>query len=581
MAGDGAVNTLKQLLALLWPYRWWVILAVLLNWGVIGSSIGLLMSSAYVISRAALQPSIADLQVAIVGIRLFGILRGLLRYLERLVSHSVHFKLLSRLRLRFYQAIEPQFPAGMSQNSSGELHQQVISDMETLKFFFIRWLAPVLSAIFVLFTITLLLSPYDPRLPLITALFFILSAWGVPLLTSILVKKSTVRLTQIRSELHLSYVESLQGMSDLLTNSAWQRRLQEITKKDRQYLQEHRRIKSIAALQENLIHLLMMSNVALALWLTIPHLGSGSLEGFYLAVIALGIMASFEAVQPLPAAAAFKEQSQAAWKRIHKTMNPKNPMNPPSRTFSIKCAESVIFENVHFSYGAEQTLDNLSFEVKKGEQILMMGPSGEGKSTLINLLMQFYQPQAGKILINGLNPADFNPDMVRRFFAVAHQNAWLFNESIYWNLTFGDESITLEEIKKAAEIAQIQQLIEALPQKYETNAGELGFRFSGGERQRLAIARALLKKAPMLILDEPAANLDIHTEKRLLTKLAKNTAYDQIWTISHRIVDPAFYTKIFILKNGKIIESGSPIELLNNPKSLFSQYWQAEKSILG
>jgi len=576
------VKTFQQLLALLWPYRWWMILAILLNWGAIASSIGLLMSSAYVISRAALQPSIAELQAAIVGIRLFGILRGLLRYLERLVSHSVHFKLLSKLRLSFYQAIEPHFPAGMSRYSSGELHQQIISDMETLKFFFIRWLAPVFSALFVLFTITLLLRPYDPRLPLITAFFFIMSGWGIPLISSLIVKKSAARLTRKRAEIHLQIVESLQGISDLQTASAWNLRLKLLEKGDRYFLKEQKHIKTIAALQENIIHLLMMSNVAIALWISIPHVNSSSLEGFYLAVIALGIMASFEAVQPLPAASAFQEQSRAAWKQIYKTMNTGEPASTPSKTFHPQSLESVSFENVRFSYDNNKVvLNNLSFEIHKGERILFMGESGEGKSTLINLLLQFYQPQDGKICINKQNLADYDSDSVRQLFTVAHQNTWLFNESIRWNLTMGDLNIPMENIREAAQKAQLDLLIESLPQKYETITGELGFRFSGGERQRLAIARVLLNKAPILILDEPSANLDMHTEKALLAELYKLRDFDQIWTISHRIVDPCFYDRVFILKNGFIIENGYTQSLLNDTNSHFSSYWQVEKSQIG
>ncbi|HKG54196.1 MAG TPA: ATP-binding cassette domain-containing protein, partial [Anaerolineales bacterium] len=224
-------------------------------------------------------------------------------------------------------------------------------------------------------------------------------------------------------------------------------------------------------------------------------------------------------------------------------------------------------------------LQQVSFDIPAGKLIAIVGPSGAGKSTLTNLLLRFWDYEAGEITLGGQSLKVLNQDDVRKEMALVSQNSYFFNTSIRENLRLARRSITQEEMESAGKAAQIHEFIVSLPRGYDTLIGEQGVRLSGGERQRLAIARALLKDAPILILDEPTANLDPLTEKEMLATLFETMHGKTSLLITHRLVGLENVDEILVMNSGQIVEKGTHEELLKQ-EGLYRHLWDLQNQIL-
>ena len=519
--------TTFNLLQFLAPYKARIALSVLLGALTIGSGVALLATSAYLISAAALQPSIADLNVAIVGVRAFGLSRGIFRYLERLVSHDVTFRVLARIRVWFYLALEPLAPAALQQRDSGELLTHIISDVEALQAFYVRAVYPFMVALVAGIGVLFFFNAFAWQLALVMLLFFLLYGAALPWLVHGLAKRYSAVLAVTRETLQSHVVEGIQGMADLLAYGRaddWQTAVHDL---GAQLAAIQRRAASIAGLRSGLGELFTYAAMWLVIWLAIPLAGAGQFATIYLAALALAAVASFELVQPLPQASQVLAESTAAAARLfvvaagEPQVRPSadkeedTPTGPPPQQADLSV------RNLHFRYdpGEAWVLDGLNFDLPPGGQLIMTGPSGAGKTSLVNLLLRFWEYQEGAILLNGRSIRDMDPDTVRACFGVVEQRPYLFNATIYDNLRIARPKATREEIETAARQAQLHDFIAGLPDGYETQVGSLGMALSGGERRRVAIARALLRQAPILLLDEPTAHLDSDTAQAVMDTL--------------------------------------------------------------
>ncbi len=545
-------NTLLRLLGLVVPFKGWIALAILLGVATVGSGVGLLTTSAYLISAAALHPSVAVLSVAIVGVRFFGITRGIFRYLERYVSHMVTFKLLARLRVWFYQAVEPLAPARLLEKNyhSGNLLGRVVSDIETLQEFYVRVLAPPLVAVVVGVVLWFWFGAYEATLALTFLTFFILAGVGVPVLAYILSRKLGQDIISQRSELAVEIVDGIQGMADLLAFGQEHQQAARIEKLNRQLLKLQRRQAWVKGLQESLGNILMN----LAAW-SMFIIASGlvrdnKLEPIYLAPILLATLASFEAVLPLPLAMQNLSSCLEAARRLFELVDAKPAVVSPANPLPLPNNYSLSVKNLSFAYQSDQplVLNNLSFELSQGHTLAIVGTSGVGKSTIVNLLLRFWDYNQGQILLGGQELRDYSPDDLHKIISVISQTTHLFNTSIRENILLARPAATQDEIESAARQAQIHNFIQSLPQGYDTRIGEQGLRLSGGERQRLAIARAILKDAPILILDEATSNLDALTEHEVLLALEKFQQGRTTLIITHRPVELEKVDEILVLK---------------------------------
>jgi thiol reductant ABC exporter CydC subunit len=575
------MHTLGRLLRLAAPFSRWMALAVLLGFATIGSSIGLLATSAYLISKAALQPSIADLQVAIVGVRFFGISRGVFRYLERLVSHEVTFRLLARLRVWFYRALEPLAPARLMHYQSGDLLARIVADIGTLENLYLRVIAPPAIALLVALLAAVLLGGFDVRLAITLLAFLVVAGAGLPLLTGALTRKTGERLVRSRSEMNGALVDGIQGVADLLAFGRGEDYLDRVRSLSHNLENLQLRMAGASGLGSASVGLLMNLATVAVLVVAVPLVNQGALDGVYLALLAMVVIASFEAVLPLPQAFQYLENSLEAGRRLFEIADAKPAVTDPLEPKSLPDQALLLVENLRFAYnrGDPPVLDGLSFELSQGGTLAIVGPSGAGKSTLLQLLLRFWDYQDGEIWLDGRELRECDQEEVRQRIGVVSQHTYLFNSTVRDNLLLARPDATQADLFQAARQAQIHEFIQSLPAGYDTLVGEQGLRLSGGQRQRLAIARAILKDAPFLILDEPTANLDALTEHEVVGSLREVTKGRTVLIVTHRIVGLEAADEILVLRGGRIVERGRHHQLLQM-EGLYRRMWNSQRQIL-
>ena len=556
-------------------------LAALLGFATIASGVGLMTASAYIIAKAATQPSIADLQVAIVGVRFFGIARGVFRYLERLVSHQVNFRLLARLRVWFYESLEPLAPARLTKYRSGDILSRIVADVETLEHFYVRVIAPPVVAVLVAALMWFFMGSVAPPLAVTLMIFLALAGIGVPLVTRLLSQGPGRCLVNLRSELNAALVDGVQGVAELLVFGAEERQQRRVGTLSRELAVLQQRMAWIEGLGSSLTGLLMNLATLAVLILAIPLVTAGELDGIALAVLALAVIASFEAIVPLPSAAQYLENSLEAGRRLFEIVDAEPEVHDPATPSPALRDYGLRLKDVSFCYeaGGPAALDGISFSLPQGGSLAVVGPSGAGKSTLVNLLLRFWEYDAGEITLGGHELRAFQGQALRHVMSVVSQHTHLFNATVRDNLLLARPDASQADLERAARRAQVHDFVESLPQGYDTYIGEQGVKLSGGQRQRLAIARALLKDAPILILDEPTANLDSLTEREVMGAIQSLMAGRTTLIISHRLVGLEAVDEILVLRAGKIVERGSHHDLWQMG-GFYRRVWELQHQVL-
>ncbi len=569
--------TLARLLGLLKPYRAWISLSVVLGFLTVASSIGLLATSAWIISRAAERPSIAALAVAVVGVRFFGVARGVLRYLERLVSHETTFHILAGLRVWFYERIAPLAPARLMQFRSGDLLSRAIGNIETLQEFYVRAVAPPLIAMLTALLMAIFFGAFDPILAVTVIGFMLSAALGVTWLARMLTRRSGAAAIAARNALNADAVDMAQGMADIVAFNAEARQAAKLRTDAEALSRAQRAIGRVGALQVALMNLLINLCALSVLILAAPRT-----EGIVLATLVLAAIASFEAIAPLPTAAANLQTHLSAAQSLYSVVDAAPLVSEPTQPQPVPSDSTLHVENLRFRYADDEpyALDGVTFTLPQGGAVAIVGGSGGGKTTLVNLILRFWDYQEGLIALGGVDIRQLSAAELRARIGVVAQQTYLFNTTIRENLLIAKRDASEEEIVAAAQRAQLHEFIARLPEGYQTRVGEFGLNLSGGERQRLAIARALLKDAPILILDEPTANLDAQTERDLLTALYTLMEGRTTLLITHRLVGLERMDQILVLERGKIVERGAQSELLAR-EGAYKRLFTAQRQWIG
>ncbi|MCL4829976.1 MAG: thiol reductant ABC exporter subunit CydC [Caldilinea sp.] len=553
-------GVLRRLLELMAPFRWWIVAGVLLSFATVGSSVGLMAVSAYLISKAAIALDVTQLSLAIAGVRLFALTRAAFRYGERYVTHLATFRILTSLRVWFYTAIEPLAPARLQQTHSGDLLTRAVADVETLENFYVRVVVPPLAALLTTAVACAILGVFDLRLALVLALYMALTGVALPWASQWLSRQAAHAQIAQRSALNAHLVDAVQGMADLLAFGQAQQQRAAILAQSDQLHRAQERLATVRGVANALAALFTGLAGVTVLLLAIPLVSDGVIEGVYLALLPLTAIAAFEATQPLSQAFQTLEASRAAARRLFGLIDTPPAVVDPAQPLPPPAGKTLAVRNLHFSYppvddrSEKPVFNGVSFELRAGERLAITGPSGAGKSTLVALLLRFWDVADGAILLDGCDLRAYAADDVRACMAVVSQSPYLFHTTIRDNLLVARPDASDDALIDACRRAQLHDFIAALPDGYDTLVGENGLQLSGGERQRLAVARALLKDAPILILDEAAAQLDAVTAAQLWQALEACMGGRMVLILDHSDQALQRANRVLRLEDGRLVQ---------------------------
>ncbi|MFD8920054.1 thiol reductant ABC exporter subunit CydD [Streptomyces sp. NPDC059569] len=540
------------------------VLALVLGSCALGSAVGLMAVSGWLISRASEQPPVLYLMVAVTATRAFGIGRAVFRYAERIVSHDAVLRMLADLRVSVYRRLERIAPAGLRETRRGDLLSRLVADVDELQDYWLRWLLPVGSALLVGvgavgFTAWLL-----PEAGAVLAGGLLVAGVGVPLLSGARARRAERRLAPARGLLATRVADLLSGMAELTVAGALTSRMRGTREADGTLTAIASRGASANALGDGLTALVCGLTVAATAYMGVGALADGRLAGVELAVVVLTPLAAFEAVTGLPLAVRYRQRSRRSAERVCEVLDapvpvrePERPAAPPVSPFPLEVRGLA----ARYPGQRRDALSGFDLTLTAGKRVAVVGPSGSGKTTLAQVLLRFLDAREGGCRLGGTDTAALDGDTVRRFVGLCAQDAHLFDSSVRENLRLARTDATEDELCDALRRARLLDWVDTLPAGLDTLVGEHGARISGGQRQRLALARALLADFPVLVLDEPAEHLDLATADALTTDLLAATEGRTTLLITHRLQGLDSVDEVIVLDGGRPVQRGSYAEL--------------------
>ncbi len=540
------------------PWWGWMLLGAFLSLLTILANISLMALSGWFIATMAIA-GVTGVTINYftpsAGIRAFAIIRTVGRYGERLVTHEATFRLLATLRTWFYQHLEPLAPAVLQNYRSGDLLSRIRADIDALENFYLRVLAPMLVAVVVSLLLLLFLWQFSGLLVIIELIFLMIAGVGVPLLVNHLAHKAATRRIETTSALRSAVIDSTQGMSELLIYGAAEQQAAKVNELSERLIADQQHLAKLNGGTQSALGLCANFSMWFMLLVAIPMVTVGSLKPANLPMLALFALASFEAIMPLPLAFQTLPGTLAAARRLFDIVDSKPAVQEPDAPQAVPERFDIELENVSLKYPDSQhlALESINLSIPQGARIAITGPSGSGKSTLINAMMRFWPLESGGIYLGGTNIKQLNGDNLRARFAVASQHNTLFNSTIKRNLLLAKRDATDEEVEHVCKLAQIHDFIGTLPNGYDTYIGEAGHKLSGGQSRRLGIARALLKPAPVLVLDELGEGLDSVTEQNMLRAITESEQGRTLILITHHLAGLENMHEVVRLEQGHVV----------------------------
>lgn len=543
------MRDLIRLAKLILPPAPVIALAALWGFLTVGSNVGLMAASAYLIAAAALHPGIHELMPVIVGVRFFGISRAVFRYAERYLTHDVTLRALSRIRGTFYRYLEPLAPAVLSSYRFGDLLSRFVLDVENLQNFYLRVLAPLLISLGVFFGVSAFLGWFHPAFALTFAPLYLLSALLIPWINFRLLHGSAKRQNMSQTSLRSFLSDSLQSMDETAVYQMEKIQEKELARLDHELIKEQTKSAHIKAGSNNLALFASFFTLWLMLFIGIVLIEKGQLDPVLLPLLLMAAYTGFEPVISLTGISYYLEESLSSARRLFALIDSVPEVDENAGNKDLPSDYSIRIENLTFSYDPSEppVIENLSFSLESGAKMAIMGPSGSGKSTIVNLLLRFWDYHQGRILLGGKELKEYHPEALRSLMGVVTQYTHLFNGTVRENMILAKPQASEAGIEKALENVQLLDFIKSLPQGLDTNIGEGGFKLSGGQRRRLVIARVFLKNPPILLLDEATANLDPITEKAVSQSLEKLMERKTALIITHSLKEAEKTDRVLIL----------------------------------
>lgn len=551
------MSDFRQIMSLVFSEKKSIIIATMVGVVAAMASIGLMSTGGYLISAAALHPALHTLTMVILAVRFFGLLRAGAKYWERYYAHRATFSILARVRAYYYEKIEPHAPAVFMRQSRGDILARIIADVESLQFFFLRILYPPIVMLFVFFLTSIMLLAMSWQFVFILFLGLIIVGMALPTIIYKLTVNRGRTVLEERARISGQAVELTNGYLDLLFLGRLDDKLSSLDQSSTRLIEEQQVSKNIASLAESLAMLGTFATTWFILVIGVIAVNQGQMNGVFLAFVVLAVMTVFETVGPVASMPVYIDETRTAMSRLAFTANDnfkedsKNSSENKNIIDRSTCgSESIIkFSNLTFSYpeSDRESLKNINLSINAGEKIGIVGHSGSGKSTIFQLLLQFYQDYQGKINLYGESLSAYSPEESRKFFSVVAQENHFFHNSVRNNLLLANRN---------ADDAILLEILEAMKLSHislDANVGEGGMTLSGGERQRLAIARMLLKDAPIVLLDEMMTGLDGLTKQEIMTDIWPHIKDKTVLHISHNIRDLDKMDRIIQMENGQII----------------------------
>ncbi|MEU0677370.1 thiol reductant ABC exporter subunit CydD [Streptomyces sp. NPDC006172] len=539
-------------------------LALLLGSLALGSAVGLMATSGWLISRASQQPPVLYLMVAVTATRSFGIGRAVFRYAERLVSHDAVLRMLADTRVAVYRRLERLAPAGLRATRRGDLLSRLVADVDALQDYWLRWLLPVGAAVVVsagsvAFTAWLL-----PEAGAVLAAGLLAAGAAVPLVTAAVARRAERRLAPARGELATRAADLLTGTAELAVAGALPARRAEVRAADSVLTRIASRAATATALGAGLTALASGLTVAASALVGAQAVGAGRLDGVTMAVVVLTPLAAFEAVLGLPTAVQYRQRALRSAQRVFEVLDSPEPVREPERPRQAPASPfPLVVQGLHARHAGQDrdALAGIGLTLDEGRRIAVVGASGSGKTTLAQVLLRFLDADTGGYTLGGVDAYALDGDDVRRLVGLCAQDAHLFDSSVRENLLLAKKDAGEDQLRDALGRARLLQWTDSLPDGLDTLVGEHGARLSGGQRQRLALARALLADFPVLVLDEPAEHLDLATADALTADLLAATEGRTTLIITHRLAGLDAVDEVIVLDEGRVVQRGAYAEL--------------------
>ncbi len=575
----GPQAPLLRTLAIARPAAGRLALATLLGAGAVAAAIGLIATSAWLISRSAQRPQESAVAVAIVGVQFFALARGLCRYAERLVGHDAAFRVLSEIRVSLYTRLERLAPLGLPAFRSGDLLARLVHDVDALQDLLLRVVPPFAIALGVGAATVALVWSMLPAAGLILLAALVVAATLVPWLTGRLAARGEGRQATARADLTSSVVDLIEGAPELIVNGGAQEQLRSTLAADSLLTGIAGASARTAGIGQGLTSLCCGLAMWGALLVGVAAVHAGRLDGVLLAGLALIPLVAFELVTGLPTATQTLQRVRRCAARVFEVMDTPAPVSEPAHPLALGPAPHVLrVRGLRFTYpgAARPALDGVDLDLRPGRRVAVVGASGAGKSTLAGVLLRFLSYDSGSLTLDGVEISDLDGDALRTVVGLVSQDAHVFDSTLEENLRLARRGASAEELRAALAKARLLDWTEQLSAGLSTEVGERGARMSGGQRQRLAIARALLADFPLIVLDEPGEHLETQTADAIVADLLAVTRETGTMLITHRLAGLEEVDEVLVLDRGRVVERGVHAELLalGGP---YASLWQREQ----
>ncbi|MCA1061845.1 thiol reductant ABC exporter subunit CydC [Rossellomorea aquimaris] len=538
------------------------------------TSVGLFASSGYLISKAALEVPLYALTVMIALLKLFGFTKALSRYAERYFSHRATFTILANLRVAIYEKIEPLAPGIFQRYRSGDLLSRIVGDVESLQNFFLRVFYPPVIMVMVFLSTILFTMFYSLSTAFILLGGLLLTGFIVPAFFALKLKGIDGSVRKRRGDLSTEVTEFLYGFRELKLYQRLEDKERNLVQASTEYVNEQERESTYSLFSHSANTLVSLLISWLILAVGAYSVGEGDLDGIFLAMLVMISLTVFENATPMAILPIHYEDSRKAANRLSTVMSEVREGRSYGGILDSK-APSFSVRDVSFSFDGEErkALDKVSLELPAGSKTAIVGPSGSGKSTLLQLMLHFYPKDEGSILVNDTSLMDTDKESLWAGANVVLQENHFFYGTVKDNLMLVKDGLTDSQMESALERVKLDHL------SLEDPVLERGENLSGGEKQRLAIARALLKGAALWMLDEPTSSVDALMENEIFSHLYRIAEGDTLILISHRLTGLEDMDQIVVMDHGKVVEAGSFDELMRK-KGYFYEMKQIEKSVL-